>query len=679
MTEKQLYHALEDKTCAIMEAILPYARKAPQKGMTEVVINNVTRKTKILFMILPEWATNFPPYNLARLIAVAKKAGYDTDAYDLNVKAWQDSKNWAIDYDPWHGSKEWRWMGSSYHDTLHEHLRPLMEKYLDLIGEKQIDVIGFSLYYCNLEPTDWMAKEIKRRYPHITIIAGGPQCHSFPPGSDKPWYDYTVSGEGESLLLDVLDEIESGKKLVGQKHFRQLEAERLNLDTLPVADYSHFEFSEYNMSNGVCAEISRGCTAKCVFCSETHYWKYRGRQAQHVIDEILALNKNYGTTFVWFLDSLVNGNINELRAFCKGIIASGVKINWTGYSRCDGRMDLEFYKDLYDSGCINLNYGVESGSDKVLRDMDKGVTVVEMEQNFKDGNTCGVGAQTNWIIGFPTESTYNFYESMMLIWRNRLYFDTIATGMGSTENPDSILSQASEKYGVLKAYDLNNWITVDFSNSKVHRLIRLISINLFLAQTPGSKKVPLQGHRSKGEYRFANIDASNYCTITYNNPEIFNTIEFEQFDFNIIDVSINPLANTVVNEIWPMLRMIWRTRGAFTTSIRITPESAYRELGDRLGCNLNVTYLFSINEQGEWEADFTFDFRQDDNAWKWHDYARETSTSARRARTLGLSGSNGEIMLTPEKFKHDLDVASELNEGTNFSFDLNWIGKGVWG
>ena len=85
-----------------------------------------------------------------------------------------------------------------------------------------------------------------------------------------------------------------------------------------------------------------------------------------MLAEIETLYYEKGTDIVWFIDSLVNGNLNELRAFCKGIIAKGMKIHWTGYARCDGRMDLAFYQDLADSGCHMLNYGIESGSQAVL-------------------------------------------------------------------------------------------------------------------------------------------------------------------------------------------------------------------------------------------------------------------------------------------------------------------------
>ena len=663
---------LDDKHLKIMEAILPYARSTPQKNLTEVVINNVTRKSKVRFFLLPEWAINFPPYNLARLISVAKEAGYSADGVDLNIKAYKDKSNWDIDFNPWHGSKEWRWIGESYHQHLHKYMQPLMEKYIKQIEIDGVDVVGFSLYYCNQEPTDWMASEIKRKYPHVKIMVGGPQCHAFPPGPDKSYYDYVVSGEGEEMLLKVLDEIETDNASSLQVTIAQQEGQRLDLDKLPWADYSHFDLSEYQMPNGVNAEFSRGCTAKCVFCSETHFWKYRGRSSSNTLNEIIHLYNNYGIDFIWFLDSLVNGNINELRAFCKGVIASGIEINWTGYARCNKKMDLDYYHDLADSGCKMLSYGIESGSNKVLEDMDKRVTVEEIEQNLYHGSLVGVEAHTNWIIGFPTEEMQHFYESLTLIWRNRLYIEVIACGHGFTEPPDTILSQNSEKYGMIKSYYMNNWITHDFKNSKVHRAIRLVTFNIFLEHASVE-----DSPRETTKRSFANFDTSKYHSIKFYKKETKKSVEYEIFDFNIITPNINPLADSVVNEIWPLLRLLWKSRGGYSITVNITPQDINNEFGNRLGCNLTATYNFKISEDGEWSADFKFDFKQDTDAWKYQDYSREKSMSAMRARQIAQPGSNGESVWTTAIYDEHLKLLEQLKE-TDFSFNYHYQNTGKW-
>lgn len=666
---------LDDKHLAIMEAILPYARPSKQKNLTELSIQNVSRKTRIRFFLLPEWAVNFPPYNLARLVSVCKQSGYYSDAVDLNITAYRDHKKWNIDFDPWHGSKEWRWMGSSYKEYLHQYMIPLIENEIEKVKIDDIDVVGFSLYYCNQEPTDYMASEIKKRYPHVKILVGGPQCHAFPPGEDKPFYDYVVSGEGEQIILEILDQIDRKDFSSYSRHWSQNDGQRLDLDLLPWADYSHFDLSKYRMPNGVNAEFSRGCVAKCVFCSETHFWKYRGRAAYGTLEEIINLYNTYGIDYIWFLDSLVNGNIKELRAFCKGVIASGIKISWTGYARCDKRMDFEYYKDLADSGCKMLSYGIESGSNKVLIDMDKKVDVQEIEENLYNGSLVGIKAHTNWIIGFPTEQLQDIYESMILIYRNRLYIDIIAAGHGFTEPPDTILSQNSEKFGMIKAYYMDNWITGDFKNSKVHRVLRLLFFNIFLDITPGKPEssVPFVSKN----INFSNFDVSKYYKIIFRDQNVFKEINFENIDFKIINDQDADFKNSVLNEIIPLLKIIWYTRGAYSIKINIDPKKLINEFGNRLACNITASYNFVIDKKGNWNLDVNFKFIQDANAWRIHDYSRENSMSARRARMLAIPESKGEVVWTREIYdKHHFLVEDLKN--LDFSFDYNKTVSGNW-
>jgi hypothetical protein len=175
------------------------------------------------------------------------------------------------------------------------------------------------------------------------------------------FYDHIVHGEGEQVLLDVLHHIEQHEP-VGSKILSRNIASRLDLDSLPFPDYSDYDMSDYVHPGGMSAEISRGCIAKCVFCTEVHFWKYRGRLSDNLLNEIQHQHDTYGLDFVWFIDSLVNGNLNELRAFCLGVVERGLEITWQGYARCDGRMDSEYFRDLRKSGCIQLSYGIESGS-----------------------------------------------------------------------------------------------------------------------------------------------------------------------------------------------------------------------------------------------------------------------------------------------------------------------------
>ena len=653
----------DDKHLEIMKAILPYARKTQQKNLTQVEINTVSRKTKILFMLLPEWAIKFPPYNIARLVAVTKRAGYNTDAIDANIEARKICNDKNLDFDPWQGSMDWIWESERYWTELHPILEQQYENYFEYIEQNKIDVVGFSLYYCNKQQTFWFAEQLRKRMPHITTIVGGPDCHMHVPPADL--FDIAVVGEAERNILDALEIIETKGRPQQQLVLSQKDGERLDLNNLPWADYSHFNLSDYEMPNGVNAEFSRGCTAKCVFCSETHFWKYRGRSAGSTLEEILALNEQYGIDYVWFLDSLVNGNTRELRAFAKGITASGKSIKWTGYARCDARMDSEYYDDIAAGGCHMLSYGLESGSNSVLKDMDKRITVDVVEQNLADGTRVGIAAHANWIVGFPTETQFNFYESLQFIWRNQHNIMALGTGHGFTEPPDTILSQNSEAYGFVKAYYEDNWIRADFTNSKTHRMIRLITTNILLDNCTSSRGKAMN-----------NFDVSKYYKLEASTDR--KTVPYEDnFNFDIIKPELSPFADSLVNEFWPLLRILWRTRGAYRIKINIDPQHTLREFGSRLANDFTCNLKFKINTAGKWRAHFNFRYRQAENAWCYSDYSRHDTVSAARARRLAIPGSNGIPMYDHDKYQQDLDTLEKLSK-MDFSFDLNWQDKGQW-
>jgi len=648
----------------IIQALAPYARNKPQSNLTPVDIENVTRNTSIAFVLLPEWATKFPPYNVARLAAVAKGAGYKTYAYDLNAKAFRDHKNWeGLDFDPWSGTRDWKWNAPHYMTDLHQFLEPFLLKYVDKIIEDKVTCVGFTLYYCNAEPTKWMVRELKRRNPDIKIIVGGPECHNgyWQP---EPEYDYTVTGEGEKLLLEVLEHIESGVPLEKPMHLKQEEGERLDLDSVPAPDYSFFDQSDYTIPNGVNFELSRGCTAKCVFCTETHFWKYRGRVSKGVVDEIIDLYYTRGVDVIWFLDSLVNGNLKELRAFAKGIIASGIKISWTGYARCDERMDLEYLQDLADSGCIALSFGIESGATNVLKDMDKGTTVAEIEQNLRDCKTVGIEGFSTWVTGFPTEMPQDFYETMTMMWRNRNSSLTYIPSGGSGFNisPESIAGQNPKRFHVAPMQYEDNWIRDDLTNSKYHRLIRIKSVAVFLHNMVNERNVIFGDRFGIGEHYQLDLKTTDQ-----------HEIEYEQFDFDIIKPNINPMADSLVNEIWPVLRLFWRSRGAYKISIQFNPELDSKEFGHKLSGQFHCAVNFEIDNEGNWKADFFFNFQQREKPWQFLDYLQGKSVGIDRARKL--SGLNMEEV---DSFDERYRKAYETYNHLDFSFEYQYNDTGKW-
>lgn len=672
----------------MLRAIAPYAKKSTEQKSfgAEESLNYVTKKTKVLLILLPEWSPFFPPFNLARLSAVAKASGYQTKIMDVNVRAYNEYKN---DWQPngktkfplWNPASSWRLVGKdNYMSNIHPLYESLFAQVLKEIVEYNPDAIGFSQYYINQEATDWMAAEVRKLLPNVKIMVGGSNIQNgwhIP----KPIYDYVVNGEGEQIIVEILDEIESGLTGETTKHIKQPEEQRLSINDLPLPDYSTIDFNLYEIPNGVNSELSRGCIAKCTFCEETHFFKYRQRNHTDILKEIEYLYHEKGTDVIWFIDSLVNGSLKELRAFCKGVVERGLKIKWTGYCRCDGRMDKEFYKDLAASGCVMLNYGIESGSQKVLNDMNKGVTIEEMEQNFRDGKEVGIWAATNWIVAFPTEKFQDFADTMTFLWRNRnMNINNIGAGVGYGLGLETIVGQNFAAYNVLDHKYMGHWITRDLTMGGTHVMVRVKSFNIFLDHLLSVNKFtyPFRDNLKKFHYKIQFVD-----------PTVQYEIENEKFDYHIIKTKINPFADTLVNEIWPLLRTLWRTRGGYTAEILFNHKIDLEEFGLQYGPGVfEACYKFAIDNDGAWTADFKMDFKQQgiendtreperQGPFFAQDYSRIKSASSTRARRLAKP-SWGEGGRTDEDFMSMLNEEKMLNQTINFTFDFEWQGQGKW-
>lgn len=695
LKEKPTADVADARHQAMMDAIAPYAKKTVQKNLTPVYVDYKTRNTKMVLVLCPEWSPYMPPFSLAKLSGIAKAAGYETKIMDLNVRAYNAHKNdWVpnnkLPFRLWDPSASWHWLGDTYAKDIHPVLEPLLSQAIDEIVEMKPDVVGFSVYYISEEPTKWMCQELKRRMPDVKIAVGGPNVHKYW-FAVQPYYDYVVVGEGEQNLLVMLDEIEEKKEVQYPRILTQPEDQRININNLPMPDYESIDFSQYEVPNGINSEISRGCTAKCTFCEETHFWKYRQRQAVDLITEVEWLYYNKGTDIIWFIDSLINGNINELRAFALALKNKNLKVKFAGYARHDGRMDRAYLKDLAEGGCLRFNFGSESGSQKVLDDMAKGVTIKEMEQNFKDCKELGIGCDTNWIVGFSTEDLQDYSDTMTLQWRMRESIHNMGLGVGFAVGPETIVGQNPHKFNVSWHKYQGHWITNDLTKGGTHNMMRVKNIHIWADQIAHCK----EGQPLSYPIRYAL--ARDHYKIKFDDPNCRKEMTYEKFDYNIIPpVSPNnPFGNSLVNEIWPLLRNLWRARGGYEIEVYYNPEIDLIEFGSQYGPGMfNAVYKFKIDAEGKWDADFDIRFNQHvDNPedtrlpppegrkgpFFAQDYSRAQSNTVKRARRLAKPTWSDEEGRSGQDFADLLDEEAILNQTIDFSFDLKWQGSGNWG
>lgn len=656
-----------------LEKLLALAEKTNIKNPYQKEYN-ITKKTDMWFILLPQWSHFLPPFNLARLSSLLLEDGFYTRCLDLNIKAWNLTRPLLkeIGYDPWDGTKAFKWKGNLYFEELHKYYEKLFQTSIDVIVKAKPKVIGFTAYWTNYEPIVWFKNQLKEKLPDSIFIVGGPSSQS------DAWrlsqeFDIVVVGEAEKIIVETLNDIELNK--IDKSNFpitlTQPSNERLDLNLYPIPNYSDFDNNEYAIPNGIISEFSRGCVAKCTFCEETHFWNFRQRGYLSLVDEIEHLNKHFGFNGVWFVDSLVNGNLKELEEFAKEIIKRNIKIQWFGYARHDKRMDLNYLSTLKKSGLLAFQYGSESGSNKVLEDMKKRVTKEEMEQNFIDGAKVGIQAVTGWVIGFPTETINDFVDTMTLIYRNR---ETSITNLVVSQRfhmgPQTIVGQNPKRFGLFPFTFENCFIREDFTLGKPHLLIRSKTWSIFEEELKSKKQINYQHRPNLKKYHY---------NLVYDNHNMVNNIKFDTFNYDIISTG-NKWKDSCINQPFGLFRFLWKSRGGYKLKLNFEPEMDFKEYGPSLATNLKGYYIFEITKEGKWECEIDLVYKAKDNMFKPlpDNFFFNPNASTLRARKLAKPNW-GQEGISKEEYNDIIKLTESYNKNLDLSFEYKNKIKGFWG
>ena len=582
-----------------IEKLAPKNNSAKRNFVEPVqIIHNATRRTKVSLCILGSWSVTFPPYALAKLTALSRAAGYETHTYDFNAHTYNflhtvDKSLKDVYKQPY----QWMWQHKQeFEKRILPFYKELLEEYIEQLLGDNPDVIGFSTYFLNMHATEWVAEKIRKTNPNILLVIGGPQCNEI--GWKKPdVFDYMFVGESEQTFLDFLENVENNNlpdtPILGGLY----NLKRVDLDSIPFPDYRDYVFSMYSTNKAICSELSRGCVARCTYCTEVWYWKFRGRNSNRVVDELEDQVVKYGVNFVHFVDSLVNGHLQGLKDTCEEIIRRKLNFSWWGYARHDGRMDLDFYKLLKQSGCSGLNYGLESGSNKVLKLVNKGNTVEEIQQNLIDAAKVGIASSVCLVVGAPGEETEDHNFTMNLVWNNRKRMFAVSPGNGLGDTPGSAYDDR-KRFNISDrdSEALGGWYTLDFKNTRLHRFIRVKILNILLDIG--------QDHDGTIENYHGNGAIKNHYSIQYNDTTINEDIPYdENFDYNIINTDNGVFADSVMNEMFGLFRLLWRARGAYDMTLKFDPTTDAGDFGNNVDSYWKYESIasFSIDKSGKWQ------------------------------------------------------------------------------
>lgn len=450
---------------------------------------------KILLIQCPcSYGVETPPLGLAYLSSYLKKNNHDASILDLSIDLYTqvDEENKVF----WESNNGYHWYLKEMYDVIPFLGETCYNRFVEKILSLDSDVLGFSIQNTSSLFTLEIIKRIKSKAPSKKIILGGPNCYSVT-GKDidfriqhdlQMFADIIVVGEGEKVLLDVISRIKSGRSLdtckgiaVRRKKtwvFNGPVSPVINLDDLPFPDLDEYNLKAYTDRSALPILTSRGCTMRCVFCTDTYFWRpYRHRSAGNVIEEIKHRYKKYKNRFFGFNDSLINGNHKNLLEICSLISKKRLDISWGGNCRIDERLDLDCLRNIKKAGCEYLVIGIESASNRILRLMRKNFTIEEAESFIHRCSKAGIAIVANWIVGFPGETEEDFMATADFVMKKRglIKKNTFST---LTINQFSYLEGHREEFDIiLDGTHLGLWRsrdglnTIKLRNSRLNYLI----------------------------------------------------------------------------------------------------------------------------------------------------------------------------------------------------------------
>lgn len=327
------------------------------------------------------------------------------------------------------------------------------------------DFIGISCATVDFNKAVKLAKTLKKTL-NSPIIIGGPHVTAMPDEVMKfSCFDVGVIGEGEETITELISTLikNSDLKKVAGIVFRQ--GKKItktsprpyiqNLDNLPLPARNLMPpFSSYHPTPATYKKFpvatmitSRGCPYHCSFCFRGVFGnRWRFRTPKSVVSEMETLISKFGAGEIRVWDDTFNADPERAKEICRLIIRKGLKFSWT----CLGRVNLidkELLALLKKAGCWQISYGIESGNEKVLASINKGITKKMVKEVIEATYQAGIQSLGFFILGLPGETeetmreTIDFAKSLPL---NAANF-TIATPYPGTD-----LWYLAKKEGFLK-------------------------------------------------------------------------------------------------------------------------------------------------------------------------------------------------------------------------------------
>ena len=385
------------------------------------------------------------------------------------------------------------------------------EWFINSLDKIRPDFVGVSCMTPTVNNGYKLIKIVKEYNPKIVSIMGGCHTTALPKQSleEFPLVDFVVVGEGEYTTEEAISRIKSGKSLKGVKGI----AHRVNgkiiveenreliadLDSMPFPKRDFVDISLYkktHVKRGISrkfmniAEImtSRGCPNACIFCA-THIaygFKVRFRSAEKIIEEIRMIVRDYKVNHITILDDTFTLKKSLVYTICDEFKRLG--LTWD----CDTRVNFvtsDLLKKMKESGCIKVLFGIESGSDRMLKLIKKGITIEKVKKAYKWANEAGIKyIEAAFIVGaHPSETKDELMQSIKLAKQIKagLIYVGVVVPFPGTElyqiMKDNNLMDKDVNWDQFAVYGTTlKWRTFNFSKDELLALQKKFFLNYYL-------------------------------------------------------------------------------------------------------------------------------------------------------------------------------------------------------
>lgn len=328
------------------------------------------------------------------------------------------------------------------------------QKISQLISGFKPQIIGYGGVATSYGRAKRLAQFVKRNYPDILQIAGGPLSSVAQLLLEKAGIDAVFHGEAEVSLPHLLKAVNAGESWSGVPGISYISEGRItrnknpkqisSLDSIPIPDYRLIDVPKYlepasklynnykilfetnPIYSGIKTRIgkkshylplvtARGCTHKCSFCYR-HMDGVRQHSVGYLIRHIKFLKEKYGINGFSFADELFNSRAEWVYEFCDALEREALDIFYIIAGARVDRMDEKLLRRLKDTGCVEVVYGQESGSDTILREYRKGISRSKNEEiTLLTTKKIGILSAVQLVIGSPSETTQTIRETIQFL------------------------------------------------------------------------------------------------------------------------------------------------------------------------------------------------------------------------------------------------------------------------